>query len=208
MGPEYTIACDDIEHFSCVAVRVGRVAIEECPEASLCLGGSETPPHPEECDVLGGHTSVSRVSASFAGRALNIVAAHPDNALSLQDDPCRFAQYRQVFEGLVDDRPAIVAGDFNLDPYRYPELFPSGIYWREHVGEGQRFQAHNAVGNRPVPTFLGVATLDYVLSDFAEGECVVLGATPGTERIDEPLNTMDHRAVVCTLVWPEVRSAG
>ena len=202
MGDDYTISCDDIEHFTCVAVRVGRVEVQECEQGGTCLGASETPPHPSECEVLGGHTSVSRVRASFEGRTLNIVAVHPDNALSSEDDPCRFAQYRQVFEDLVDERPALVAGDFNLDPYRYPDLFPSGVFWREHVGFERRFAAHNAAGDRPVPTFLGVATLDYVLSDFAEGECQVLGESEGTQRIDSPLNTMDHRAVVCSLVWP------
>lgn len=202
MGEGYTISCDDIQHFDCVAVRTERVTMEGCAEGEQCIDGSETPAHPEACATIGGHTSVSRVIARVDGVELVIVIAHPKNAISADQDPCRLAQYQQIFEQLVDGRPALLAGDFNMDPYRYPELFPSSVYWHTQVGAAQRFTAHNVVLPQPTPTFLGVATIDYVLSDFAVGGCQVLGESADTTRIDAPADTMDHRAVVCDLVWP------
>jgi hypothetical protein len=202
MGPDYTISCDDRLHSDCAAVRTERGSLVGCESGSLCLGGNETPPHSAACADIGGHTSVSRIGAVFDGRTLNIVVAHPKNATSIEADPCRLAQYREIFEQLVDERPALVAGDFNMDAYRFPEVFESGRYWHTQVGEGTRFTAHNVDGEYPTPTFLGAATLDYVLSDFAAGDCVVLGESRGTERIDGELETMDHRAVVCDLTWP------
>ena len=45
----------------------------------------------------------------------------------------------------------------------------------------------------------GVVPLSVLESLVAEGGCEVLGESPGTERMDAPLDTMDHRAVVCSL---------
>ena len=44
-----------------------------------------------------------------------------------------------------------------------------------------------------------MATLDYVLSDFLQGSCTILGETGDSERLDGALATMDHRGLVCDL---------
>lgn len=51
----------------------------------------------------------------------------------------------------------------------------------------------------PDMSYVGLATLDYVLSkntNFKSGGCTVL---KNTSRIDYPLNVMDHRALYCVL---------
>lgn len=196
VGPDYTVVCDSIAHYDCVAVRTERVTLEECPAGETCLSAGESPPHPAACGAGAWNTSVSRVHATVDGRPLTLVFAHPMAAAS--DDPCRLAQYEQAFAELPDG-DTLIAGDLNFDPYRVTDWEASAV-WRSYVGEGAPFTAHNvSEGELPLPTFLGIITLDYVLSNVFEGDCEVLGASPETVRIDAPLNTMDHQAVVCSL---------
>ncbi len=204
LGEDYTITCDGIAHYDCVGVLSERIAIEQCSPGELCMGESTTPPHPEECAGGGGITSVSRVDATLGERAFRIVVAHPLNAITAEDDACRHAQYLQAFDELPGDRDAIAAGDMNFDPYRFPDLFPSGEYWHTVVGEERRFTAHSVDGDPPTPTWSGIVTLDFVLSDFLEGtDCEVWGETPGTTPIDDDLARADHNAVLCRLELPD-----
>ena len=204
VGDDYTITCDGIAHYDCIAVRSARIAIEQCPGGELCMAMSTTPAHPEECVDSGGITSVSRVDATLAdGRGFRVIAAHPLNAITEDDDACRHAQYRLALDELPGDRDAIAAGDMNFDPYRFPDLFPSGEYWHTVVGEGNRFVAHSVFEDPPVPTWSGIVTLDYVLSDFLTGhDCEIWGETPGTDPIDGDLGRADHDAVYWELELP------
>lgn len=188
-------------HHDCLAVRSSRVAVRECPPGGTCVPGLDTPAQPAECEGVGTISSVSRAHATIDGRAVTLVVMHPLNASSAQTDRCRAAQDRQGFEVLADG-PTLLAGDFNFDPYRLADLWLTGPYWQTQVGEGRRFRAHS-LGEEQLPTqtWLDLATLDYVLTDFAHGSCEVLGVTAGTRRLDEPERTMDHRALSCALEW-------
>jgi hypothetical protein len=203
VGDGYTIVCDGIAHYDCVAVRADRIALDQCPAGEVCIGAAITPEHPPDCATNGGITSVSRADAELDGLRFGIVAAHPLNATSTSDDACRLAQYQLAFEVLPGAGPTLVAGDMNLDSYRTPTYYASGRYWHEQVGEGLRFVAHSVTEVPPTPTWGDFFTLDYVLSDFLVGhDCTVLGAAPGTEPLDGALDRMDHRAVVCDLELP------
>jgi hypothetical protein len=203
VGEGYTIVCDGIAHYDCVAVRSERIELDQCPRGEVCMGAAVTPPHPPECEGGGGITSVSRVDARLGELRFGIVAAHPLNATSTSDDRCRLGQYRQAFEELPGAGPTLVAGDMNLDPYKTPEYYASGAYWHEQVGEGRRFVAHSVNSDPITPTWGGFFTLDYVLSDFLIGDdCVVLGETYGVAPLDGELDRMDHRAVLCDLELP------
>ena len=203
IGEGYTIVCDGIAHYDCVAVRSSRIALDQCPTGDVCMGAAVTPPHPPECDGGGGITSVSRVDATLGALRFGIVGAHPLNATSTSDDACRLGQYVQAFEELPGAGPTLVGGDMNLDPYKTPEYYASGAYWHTVVGDGNRFVAHSAQGDPITPTWGGFFTLDYILSDFLVGaDCVVLGETWGTEPLDGDLDRMDHRAVLCDLELP------
>ncbi len=198
LGTGYAIACDGIAHYDCVAVRTGVLETSHCAPGEVCMGGAETPPHPPACDGLGGITSVSAIDATWAGGDLRLVSVHPLNSSQTSTDPCRLAQYEQAFEDLADSGPTLLAGDFNYDPI-HGSGFPSGDYWLTQVGEGLRYTAHNAQDPDPLPTWLGLGLLDFVISDVFEGGCQVLGESEGTERLDAPHTPMDHRAVVCDL---------
>ncbi len=202
VGDDYTITCDGIAHYDCIAVRADRIEIDPCPAGELCMGLSETPDHPVECGGLGGITSVSKVDARLGELAFSVVAAHPLNAIDHEGDACRLAQYRQAFEELPGDGLAIVAGDMNYDPYRFPDVFASGPYWHSMVGDEARYTAHSVTEDPPVPTWSEIVTLDYITSDFLDGhDCVVWGESPETEPIDGDLERADHRAVWCEFAW-------
>jgi hypothetical protein len=207
LGPDYTISCDGRSHRSCIGVRTARITIEQCPAGSLCITGSTTASHPEVCGSHGGFTSVSKVDATWttddgplpASSSFTIIATHAHNATDMAGDACRSAHYKQAFEDLPNDGHTLIAGDMNMDPYRFPELFPSAGYWHTQVGNDKRFTAHSVDADPPTATWLGAATLDYILSDFLSGDCTVLSEDM---RIDGEASTMDHSAVSCTLSSP------
>jgi hypothetical protein len=201
LGAEYTISCDGRSHRSCIGLRISTGSMAQCEAGALCLAGSETAPHPAVCGDLGRFTSVSSVDAVYTREqgglaAGQIIAAHALNATTEETDPCRAAHYEQAFVGLPGGAPVLIAGDMNMDPYRFPDVFPSAEYWHTQVGEDARFQALNVDADPPTPTWLDLATLDYVLSDGLVGKCTVLNTD---DRLDGALATMDHRGVLCSL---------
>jgi len=203
LGDDFTITCDAIAHYDCIGVRASRIEIEQCPAGDLCMGASVTPEQPAECEGIGSITSVSKVHATLDELTFSGGAVHPLNTVRQSEDGCRRAQYVQAFEELSSDGPALVAGDMNMDPYRVPDLFPSGQYWHTMVGPERRFEAHSVTADPPVPTWGGGVTLDYVLSDFLVGDdCIVLGEELATLPLDGALDRMDHRAVRCELQLP------
>jgi hypothetical protein len=213
VGDDYTISCA-ASHATCIAARTDRVVLDSCDAGALCLDGNDSAPHPSECStmtggVLGEGTSVSAAGATVDGEVFTVIAIHALNAVKQEHDPCRLAQFKLALETLPAAGASLIAGDWNMDAYRAPDAFASGIYWHTQVGPSARFTAHNVPtaaaaaaedGSLPLPTWVGTATLDYVLSDFLRGSCQVLGESENTTRIDgEQLATMDHRAVWCHL---------
>jgi len=205
MGDAYTLSCDTRSHRSCVAVRTTAFEMASCPAGDLCMSGSTTAPHPEACDGRGSLTSVSRIDLVATAEsplpesaALAVVPTHALNATDLEGDACREAHYRDALDTLPGADPTLVAGDMNMDPYRFPDLFPSADYWHTRVGDEKRFVALNLDADPPTPTWMDLATLDYVLSDVLEGDCTVL---TGSNRLDPSGLTLDHRGVLCTLMW-------
>jgi len=200
VGSGYTIVCDADSHFSCLAVREDWT-IEQCAASEgFCYEDADTAPIPEECGDRASLTTVSRAKIQSEHGDFGVIFAHPLNGTAT-DDACRLAQYEQAFETMAVDEQVLIAGDMNNDPYRFPDLFPSSVYWHEHVGETKRFQAHSVDGSPPTPTWLDTMTLDYILSDFlAGGSCDIIGV--GSNPLDYPYNRMDHRGVSCTFDWP------
>lgn len=198
VGPDYTVVCDSNEHYDCVAVRSSRVLLAECP-SGVCEGAALTAPRPENCGSAG-IDGVSAAHATVDDRPLTLVFAHP--IATGTDDPCRIDQYRQAFEELpVGD--TLIAGDFNADPYRVPS-WDASAYFFTQVGDGKPFTAISVDADPPTPTFVGVITLDYVLSNAMTGACDVLGVDAGTVRLDDPVGTNDHQAVACSVDWPSL----
>ena len=207
LGPGYTIVCDGIAHFDCIGVKTKRVTLDPklCPAGGLCLGKAETPAHPAACKGMGSITSVSSAGVIVDGLTFTVVNGHPKNAYNNAQDPCRHAQYKQMFETLAAGKRNLLMGDMNGDAIRFPTGFPSFVYWNTQVGAGKRFRYHSgpAEATPPPPTWMNSVTLDYVLSDFAQGVCNTLGKKADKDRLDHPKYRMDHLGIVCNLILPK-----
>lgn len=197
LGEGFFIACDTRGGFECVGVRETFGRIEGCDGEGLCE--AETPEAPEGCDP--GFTVSAVTVVPHDGEPFRLVNAHPQSGFQYA---CRREQLRQVFEKLAPDAPALLAGDFNVDPY--VDTDEAVALWLETVGEGKRFSYHSGPAEKvpPYPTSespLGTNVYDHVVSDFAKGTCTTLGEAPGTERLDGG-EGCDHRALLCALELP------
>ena len=193
LGSAQRHRCDDRFGWDCIAVggkaRLGRITTR--PIVAPCTDTGFTLP-----------VGYFRIR----GWPVTVSAAHPD---STRVD-CRTAQLRDFFEkGLPDRGPAIVMGDFNLDPYR--ENDASVQYWKTQVPARFRYASSDILTLLPVliqldpsgqapdvsdqltlPPPFGQRTIDHVLiRDGVSGTCQV-------RRVDGG-GGMDHRAQVCRL---------
>jgi len=207
IGSDYTIVCDSRRHYECIAVHVDIGTIEGYAPGEFCREGATTDIPTPGCDI--GFT-VSKVTAILYGMRVGIVNAHPQST----DVKCREWAIRQIFEE-VDGRPPLASeqynlllGDFNIDPFREDDV--SIQLWNQYVGlfdEGRPYWYHSGPAEKmpPYPTsslFVSKKTVDYIISNFAEGICVTLGETPGTIPIDGGRG-MDHRAIFGRLYIPQ-----
>lgn len=191
VGEGYDISCTARHGFECVAVKRSFGSLAGCTAEGAC-DAAETAPVVEGCDPS---FSVSGVNVELrSGGRLRVVNAHADEA----DEGCRAAQVRQVF-ALAGPDPTLVAGSLQLDPFANDD--ESVRAFLEHVGDNELFGYHSGPAEHepPYPTKAdGGGTLDHVLSDFAEGACVTLGAAPRSEPL-APDDGTDHRALWCAL---------
>ena len=205
LGAGYTIICDGIAHFDCIGVRTSRVTLDPalCAAGKLCPGKAKTPKHPAACAGMGSITSVSSAGVTIDGLGFTVINGHPLNATNNKGDPCRLAQYKQIFRELANGKRNLIMGDMNGDPIRFPTVFPSFVYWNTEVGPNRRFHylSGPAEASPPPPTWMNSVTLDYVLSDgFATGTCQTLGKKADKDRLDHPSYRMDHLGIVCDLL--------
>lgn len=188
VGDGYTILCDAIGGYDCLAVR-DDIPVDGCGRGERCV--AETPPQPDACVGIGDFSSVSRARLVVRGRDLDVVVMHPYQAVNDDEDRCRAAQVQQAFD-LAGEGAALLAGDVNYDPYRLGAWFGTGEVWARHVGRGRRFAHHGAGRPLPETTWLGALTMDHVVSDGLLGTCRVR---------DLGVEGLDHRALVCPLRW-------
>ena len=141
---------------------------------------------------------------------------------------CRTRQLQQLFGGYNGARPLIrpelrniVIGDFNYDPsLRVGNIDPlqkEHDLWDIYVstpGIGnsdapRRFSMHNARkhNGQIMKTIANLLAYDHVLTDFATGECELLGKSGASSRLDagfefdsrSELSKLDHDSVLCDL---------
>ena len=193
LGDGYGFRCDNRFGWDCLAVR----------RATAALGRVATRPVLPSCTDTGFTLNAGYMR--IAGWPVTITAAHPNSS---QAD-CRADQLRDFFEKALPDRgPAIVMGDFNLDPYREDDA--SVRYWKTQVpkrfayASGDEFSALPGTsqsdptgesldtGGATLGPPFGMRTIDHVVvRDGVSGKCQV-------QRVDGG-GGMDHRAQVCRL---------
>jgi endonuclease/exonuclease/phosphatase family metal-dependent hydrolase len=189
LGDGYAETCDDRFGWDCVAARRGRVA----------LGPVATLPVLDVCADRGFTVNVGTVRVG--GWPIAVTNAHPHST----DAACRTAQLREMFErALPAAGPALVLGDFNLDPYREDD--ESVRLWKEKVPSEFRYASTDAISFALGPSQLDPTgqTLDSgadLVSRCTLDHVVLRGDLHGScepQRIDGG-GGMDHLAQVCRI---------
>jgi hypothetical protein len=213
----WTVSCDTNDGHACIGVRSDNgveVTIDGCAGAQVCNSTTPAPPR-RTCDFLDPpadlRSDVSWVGLRVAGQAVRYVVAHP---FAVGKDttqwPCVADEYAQAFTH-DPDSCVLLSGDWNSDCYRFPEtLLPACEVWSKYVASGSsRYAAvyHTTPKGRPLPTWgvpLPLFSYDFFLHDKSNCalppgfNCVVLGVSPNTTRVDSPLDQFDHKALLCT----------
>jgi len=192
LGPDYTIAVTK-GAYEAIGVKKWVGHIKGCSDGSLCI--VERIPIPAGCDP---GFSITAIDVEIYGRDVRLINGHPDS-ISVK---CRAQEVGSAFEAVVPGR-TIMAGDWNLDPYRGGDK--SVQVWTENLGQ-RNFHYVSGIAERN-PAYhtlflplldIPLKSLDHVVSDFAQGNCRVLGVSPGTKRLDNGFD-LDHRALLCEL---------
>ena len=190
LGAGYDERCDDRFGWDCLAARRGAVR----------LAAHATRPVVSGCEDRGFTLNVGTIKV--AGWPIAVTNGHPDSTAAA----CRADQLRDLFERALPRRgPALVLGDFNLDPYREDDA--SVRYWKTQVPTRFRYASTDEITFALGPSQLdptGQAldsgadlvsrrTLDHVLlRGDLRGGC-------DPRRIDGG-GGMDHLAQVCRIV--------
>lgn len=200
VGQEYSLVCDVRNGYECVGIHVDVGEILDCPRGDMCVNARTVGPI-DGCDN-GFTASVATVQLDTNDR-FDLANIH----LQSSSDLCRI----QLLNSLLDEndrspvlieRNAIITGDFNLDPWR--DSSQSASVWedkRRSGWHGSSFQYLSGISERDPPYFTSFPfrkTVDFVVSNFAAGQSVVLGESPGTSRLDGG-SGMDHRAIFTIL---------
>jgi endonuclease/exonuclease/phosphatase family metal-dependent hydrolase len=206
VGNDYSIICDNRRQFTCIAIKESFGKILDCEKGDIC-NSARTGKNLSSCD--NGFTVSAATIKLNNGFTFDIVNAH----LQSTDAECRVRMIKQIFYGYETQKPLVtedfvlIMGDLNLDPWRDQDV--SVEIWKDTIRRGwmgRNFYYHSGIVEKTPPHFttkffIWRKTFDLIVSNFAEGTCVVLGETPGTLRIDGG-SGMDHRAVYGILSIP------
>ncbi len=200
LGNDYTIITDSTYYHTCVAIHVDHGGFPGCSKGAYYPAAARTISFaPDPFDKF----CVSSVPAYLGDFEFNIVFAH----FSSRSVTWRVNAIRSIFKTGNGVRPLasgkynLIVGDLNFDPFRTSDS--SAREWNKYAGlpdasKPYRHHARQDKSQRPEAThqFLWRSfTLDHIVSNFAEGESVVLGLTDGTNRLDGGTG-MDHYAVL------------
>jgi hypothetical protein len=198
LGDEYSIACEPLKGYECVGVRKTAGEFVGCLPGEICDARPIKPI--SGCDP---GFSISAVTVKLNNGAIfDIVHSHPQSFSA----SCRAESLQQAFypdspeDSIIQQDKIFVMGDFNFDPWRDNDESVDtwkGIY--EKGWKGLPFRYHSGIVEKDPPyytlKFMGVRrTIDFVVSNFADGKFVVLGESPGTSRLDGGAGN-DHRAL-------------
>lgn len=200
LGAGWQVACHPGKPDKCLAVRRAFGVFRGC-DSDLCLEGLAG-------STVGGCGKGARVARGVidrvAGSPLTVVNFHGTSGFDDASNACRKAQVEQVFVDLGDGAPGangaenIILGDLNTDPGRLAGSDPSADRWLDFAGEGKAFHFVTEVGDDAPATYLGLVTIDHVLSDVFDGECWTAGVTEGHPAVTEA-HIFDHLPTVCAL---------
>lgn len=191
LGRDYSILTDRRSQFDGIAVHTRAGIIFGC-KAGHYQRNARTERRNNACNR--GFSAQAATIQFKDGFTFDLGAFH----LHSTNAGCRADSLLNTFNGnparkqppLLHERNLLIAGDFNLDPWRqndHSEKIFRGLLaggWA-----GRSLEVHNRPGADGLPELTSVfpllsRTIDIVASNFAIGTLDTLGITPGTKRLD------------------------
>lgn len=207
LGTAYSIVADKRFQFEGIAVKISAGRILGCKPGGY-KPNSRTEHQGNLCDI-GFSTQVATIRF-IDGFTFDLAAFH----LHSVNVPCRIATLDNVFRGnpqvgqppMLQNENILIAGDFNLDPWRENDAGERAL--RAYLARGwaeRKMVYHNRLGTDGLPEPTSIfpllrRTIDLAASNFARGSLDTLGITPGTRRLDGGRGT-DHRALFGVLEY-------
>ena len=201
LGEDYSIVTDKRSQFDGIAVKISAGRILDCKPGHY-LRNKNTERQGNACDKeFSSQVAVIQLNDGFT---FDLTCFH----LHSTNVECRVNTLFNMFIGnpnknkpaLLHHRNILIAGDFNLDPWRqddrsvqvFKEIFTRG--WN-----GREVRFHNRIGKDALPELTSIfpflsRTIDLAASNFATGSLDSLSVTPGTERLDGG-EGCDHHAL-------------
>lgn len=191
LGRDYSIVTDKRSQFAGIAVLTRAGLILGCKQ-----GQYKRNPRTERQDNACDHDFSAQAATIQLkdGFTFDLGAFH----LHSTNADCRADSLLNTFNGnpakkqppLLHERNLLIAGDFNLDPWRQNDR--SEQVFRDLLAggwAGRSLEVHNRIGGDGLPELTSVfpfisRTIDIVASNFALGTLDTLGITPGTKRLD------------------------
>ena len=200
VGEDYTIACNSRNQFECIAVKKGFGEIIDCQNGEIC-NEARTVPEIDGCDN-GFTISAVTVKAKTLPVLFDVINFHPQSTSST----CRAKMINTALYGneasqsVIQEKKVLLLGDFNLDPWRDDD--ESVAVWNAFIKngwDGLKLEYHSGIAETTPPYFTSFLiykprTLDFIVSNFANGVCNTLGESPMTLRLDGGKGS-DHRAI-------------
>lgn len=191
LGDEYSIVADKRSQFDGIAIHTHTGFILGCKP-----GDYKRNPRTER----QGNACDRDFSAQAATIRLNNGLTFDLGAFHLHSTNanCRANSLLNSFYGnpqknqppLLRERNLLIAGDFNLDPWRQNDRSEQ-VFRNLLAGgwAGRSLEVHNHLGADGLPDLTSVfpllsRTIDIAASNFAMGTLDTLGITPGTQRLD------------------------
>lgn len=197
MGDEYTIACNNRNEFECIGIHKELGEILGCAVGSYCTNARTVAEIPD-CD--NGFTISSVTVKLRNGFIFDLLNAHPPSTkVDCRTKMLSMALSDSQSSGILTQDFVLLAGDFNLDPWRDND--ESSTFWNDFVAKGwahKQFNYHSGIAEQDPPLktshLFSDRTVDFLLSNFAKGICYTLGESQNTTRLDGGKG-MDHRAL-------------
>jgi endonuclease/exonuclease/phosphatase family metal-dependent hydrolase len=205
LGADYSILTDNRSQFDGIAVHTHAGAITDCMAGQYRLN-PRTEQQGNACDQ--GFSSQAATIRLKDGFTFDLGGFH----LHSTNTECRENTLLNMFTGdanrqksaLLQGKRILIAGDFNLDPWRQNDR--SEQVFRDVLArgwEGRKLTVHNRHGTDGRPELTNLfplldRSIDIVASNFASGTLDTLGITPGTKRLDGGRGC-DHRALFGSL---------
>jgi len=201
LGEDYTIVTDKRSQFDGIAVKISAGRILGCKPRHY-LQNKHTERQGNACDRdFSSQVAAIQLTDGFT---FDLACFHLHNI----NVECRVNTLFNMFIGnpnknkpaLLQQRNILIAGDFNLDPWRQDDR--SVQVFKEITArgwDGCEIRFHNRIGMDSLPELTSIfpffsRTIDLAASNFATGILDTLGITPGTERLDGGKGC-DHHAL-------------